>query len=324
MENLLIFLPFLVPAVVAQFDPQKRWARPATYATLIAINLGLLGIVGLAVLNQLAVLFMPETVDATAQAVNWIGVAVAVLITALVACLPLLPKVRQGLARWLPIDPQSMVHMTALAFAVYQIGLNLAQMALIGDLESLADAELALTIWDVLLSGLPLLLFATVGVGLFTRRDWRGTLDRLGLHRPTLRQVLAAAGLTTLLLVVNYGIDTLWATLDPSGYDLVSRVTENLFGGLTTVTGALVLGLSAGISEEILFRGAIQPKLGLVLTTLLFAVGHLQYGLSVAMFQVFIIGLGLGLVRIRANTTTCIAIHAAYNALIVLLGLLQT
>ena len=63
-----------------------------------------------------------------------------------------------------------MVHMTALAFAVYQIGLNLAQMALIGDLESLADAELALTIWDVLLSGLPLLLFAMIGVGLFTRQ----------------------------------------------------------------------------------------------------------------------------------------------------------
>lgn len=324
MENLLIFLPFLVPAVVAQFDPQKRWAKPATYGTLMAINLGLLGIVGLAVLGQLSVLLMPEALDPAVQAVHWLGVAIAVLITALVACLPLLPKVRLGLARWLPIDPHSMVHMTALVFAVYQIGLNLAQMALIGDLETLADTELALTIGDVLLSGLPLLLFATVGVGLFVRRDWASTLDRLGLHRPTWKQGLAAAGLTVVLIALNYGIDTLWAAVDPAGYDLVSRVTENLFGGLTTVTGALVLGLSAGISEEVLFRGAIQPKLGLVLTTLLFAVGHLQYGLSVAMFQVFIIGLVLGLVRMRANTTTCIAIHAAYNALIVLLGLLQT
>jgi membrane protease YdiL (CAAX protease family) len=96
---------------------------------------------------------------------------------------------------------------------------------------------------------------------------------------------------------------------------------ETLFGGLSTVAGAFALGLSAGISEELLFRGAVQPRLGLLLTTFLFAIGHLQYGLTVATFEVFLIGLVLGLVRKRSNTTVCIIIHASYNTLGTLLGM---
>ena len=90
-----------------------------------------------------------------------------------------------------------------------------------------------------------------------------------------------------------------------------------------TVGGAVVLGLSAGISEELLFRGAVQPRLGLLLASILFAVGHVQYGFTVATLEVFVIGLVLGLVRNRTNTTICILIHAGYNSVGVLLGLLQ-
>jgi membrane protease YdiL (CAAX protease family) len=98
-------------------------------------------------------------------------------------------------------------------------------------------------------------------------------------------------------------------------------VTENLFGNLASVGGAIALGLSAGISEELLFRGAVQPRLGLLLATVLFAVGHLQYGLSVATLEIFVIGLVLGVMRARTSTTIAIVIHASYNALGVLLGL---
>jgi len=40
--------------------------------------------------------------------------------------------------------------------------------------------------------------------------------------------------------------------------------------------GMVVLSLSAGIGEEITIRGALQPKLGLVLTSLFFAALHVQ------------------------------------------------
>jgi membrane protease YdiL (CAAX protease family) len=339
METLLLFLPFLVPVVVANLAERHRRSRYIAhdprlnalidvglrylpYGLLMAINVGLLGIAGLALLNELAKALMPEVVDAQAMMANWWGVAVACLLTSILAFLPLFPAVRRWLARWLPIDPDSPVHTTALAFAVYQIGLSLGQMALIGNLETLTDAELALTIWDVLLTGVPLALFALAGVGLFIRRDGQNTLERLGLRRPTAKQLLAAAGITAMLLAFDFCMSLIWQGIAPASYDLMERVTENLFGSLATVGGAIALGLSAGISEELLFRGAVQPRLGLLLAAILFAIGHMQYGLTVATLEVFAIGLVLGLIRKRTSTTLCIVIHASYNAAGVLLGML--
>jgi len=322
MEDLLLFLPLLVPVMVAQFGERHRWARYSTYGLLITFNLGLLGFAALALLNQMVVVLVPEQLDPDALAVNWLAVAGISLLTAILAFVPLFPQVRRGLARWLPIDPGSVVHTTALAFAVYQIGMSLAQMALIGSLETLTDAELALTAWDVLLTGVPLALFALIGVGIFVRRDPRSTLDRLGLHRPTGKQLLIAAGVTALLLAFDFGVNLVWQEVDPLSYDLVDRVTQHLFGNLISISGALILGLSAGISEELLFRGAVQPRLGLPLATVLFAVGHLQYGLTLAMLEILIIGLILGLIRNWASTTICIVIHATYNAAGVIMGML--
>lgn len=323
MINLLVYLPFLVPAAVAQFEKRERWPKLVTYGLLAALNLGFLGIAAFALLNAWLASYAPDLFPADSLSSNWLGVAVATFLTALAACLPLLPAVRRGVSRFLPIDPDSAVHATALTFAVYQIGLSLAQMALIGDLENLTEAGLSLTIWDIVLTGVPLTLFALIGVGLFIRRDGRGTLERLGLRRLGGRHVLAAVGITLLFLALDYGVNLLWEQIDPAGYDLLDRVTQNLFGGLITVGGALALGLSAGISEELLFRGAVQPRLGLLLTSALFALGHLQYGLTLATLEVFVIGLVLGLVRNRANTTVCILIHASYNAAGVLLGMWQ-
>jgi len=321
MEDLLLYLPFLVPAIVANLGARERWARYVIYGLLVAINLGLLGIVVLALLLGFAQRFTPDVLGLAGPAVNWGGVALACFLTSALAFLPLIPAVRRWLARWLPIDPDSDVHTTALAFAVYQIGLSLGQMALIGDLENLANAKLALTIQDVVLTGVPLTLFALVGVGFLTRRDARSTLERLGLRRPTWKQLIAAVVITALLLAFDVGVNLAWQEMDPAGYDLLERVTENLFGHLTTVGGGIALGLSAGISEELLFRGAVQPRLGLFVATVLFAIGHLQYGLTVVTLEIFIIGLVLGLLRNRTNTTVCIIVHASYNALGMILGM---
>lgn len=330
MEELLVFLPFLIPVVVANFserhrrqayegaNPQRNPAldsalRYAPYGLLAAINIGLLAIAGFSVLNELAVQFAPEAMQQDVAQVQWLWVALATFLTSLVAFLPLFRPVRNWLTRWLNIDPDSPVHMTALAFVVYQIGLSLAQMALIGSLENLIQADLELTVRDVILSEVPLLLFALFGVGLFIRRDGEGVADRLGLDRPTWKQVLAALVIAGLLLGFDYGISLIWQNVDPLGYDVLERLTESLFGGLATVGGALALGLAAGISEELLFRGAVQPRLGLLLAAVLFSIGHLQYGLTIATAEIFVIGLVLGLVRNRSSTTICIVIHATYN-----------
>lgn len=321
--SLLLFLPFIALVVFANLGERQPWARYTTYALLILTDLALLG--GALLFVLLGVL---QAVDTTAAALPGLtgsvwGLAAALFGTGLLAALPLVPAVRRGLARILPIDAASLVHMTALAFAVYEVGLVLGEMALIGDLSTLAEAAQALTPWDVVLSGVPLLLLALAGVGLFVRRGGVQTLERLGLRLPSWKHLLLAVALVAVLLAFDYGVNAAWEALDPAGYEKLTGVTEQLFGGLMTVGGAVVLGLSAGISEELLFRGALLPRLGLVLSSLLFAAGHLQYGLTVAMLEVFVIGLVLGLVRRRTSTTTAILIHAGYNTAGVLLGLLK-
>ena len=339
MDQLLIFLPFLVPILVANLSERHRHRpyvaqNPRTQelldlglrylpqVLLIAMNLGVLGLAALSLLNELVQMLMPEMVDPEAMATNWLGSAAAYLITSAVAFLPLIPALRRWVARWLPIDPDSFVHTTALTFAVYQIGLSLAQTALIGSLENLTDVEMRLTIWDVILSGIPLALVALGGVGLLIRRDGRSTLERLGLRRPTWKQLVAAAAIAAVLIGFDAAVSLGWQEVDPTSYELLERVSENIFGGLVTVGGALALGLSAGISEELLFRGAVQPRLGLVLAAVLFAIGHLQYGLTYATLEILLIGLVLGLVRKRTSTTLCILIHATYNTVGTLLTML--
>ena len=339
MDQLLIFLPFLVPVVVANFSERHRLRpyvarNPRTQelldlglrylpqVLLIAINLGLLGLAALSLLSALAQVLMPEMADPEVMTVNWLGSAAGYMMTSALAFLPLVPAVRRWVARWLPIDPDSFVHGTALTFVIYQIGLSLAQTALIGNLETLTDVEMRLTIWDVILSGIPLTLLALAGVGLFIRRDGRSALERLGVRRPTWKQLIAAAGITALMIGFDTAVSLTWQEVDPTGYELLQRVSENIFGGLVTVGGALALGLSAGISEELLFRGAVQPRLGLVLAAVLFAIGHLQYGLTYATLEILLIGLVLGLVRKWTSTTLCIVIHATYNTVGTLLGML--
>jgi membrane protease YdiL (CAAX protease family) len=73
------------------------------------------------------------------------------------------------------------------------------------------------------------------------------------------------------------------------------------------------VSLGAGTAEEILFRGALQPRFGLILTSLAFGVVHMQYGLAFALLSIGVVGLVLGIYRRRINTTSSILIHSLYN-----------
>ena len=71
-----------------------------------------------------------------------------------------------------------------------------------------------------------------------------------------------------------------------------------------------------------LFRGAIQPRFGILFTSILFAITHLQYALSPATLLILIIGLVLGVLRRHFGTWTAIFTHFGYNFSLLLLGLI--
>jgi membrane protease YdiL (CAAX protease family) len=167
-------------------------------------------------------------------------------------------------------------------------------------------------------------LLGMVGVGWLIRRDWRSTLDRLGIVMPTGNQWLLGIGLGIGTVPVVLGLEYLASLIGVGANPDVERLTEELLGPLTrSPLGILTLGLSAALGEETLFRGALLPRFGLIATSLLFALVHSNYGITLSTVVVFLLGLLLGWVRIRHNTTTAMTLHAVYNMTLGLLAYLS-
>jgi membrane protease YdiL (CAAX protease family) len=124
------------------------------------------------------------------------------------------------------------------------------------------------------------------------------------------------------LVLLQAGAGALWAGLDPTESELLDEISQSLFGGFDTVGEWIVLALASGVGEELLFRGALQPVFGLWFTSILFAVAHVQYGLTPITLVVFILGIALGYIRRRSNTTVAIFVHAGYNFVLGLLTLI--
>lgn len=77
----------------------------------------------------------------------------------------------------------------------------------------------------------------------------------------------------------------------------------------------LAVSLSAGIVEEVFFRGFLQPRIGLVGSTVLFACAHLGYGEPFMLFGVTLLSLSYGLLaRWRGSVFAAVAAHATFDA----------
>jgi membrane protease YdiL (CAAX protease family) len=174
-------------------------------------------------------------------------------------------------------------------------------------------------------SQLPFVVVALLGVGLGLRRNLREALGRLGYGAISAREAGVVALFVVAALALAAGADTLFSRLQPDLYRQVGELSESLFNpvGMSPVSAvlfALMVGVGAGLGEETLFRGAVQPVLGIVPTSILFASMHVQYGPSLLLGYVFLLSIGLGLLRKHINTTASFLAHAGYNSLGVLLA----
>jgi membrane protease YdiL (CAAX protease family) len=121
---------------------------------------------------------------------------------------------------------------------------------------------------------------------------------------------IAALGLAA-VIGVNAGMEYVERT---QFHDLWLRdqAMVKLIAANMSLVAMLVLGVSAGVGEEVLVRGALQPRVGLVWASLLFAAGHVQYTWF-GMLTIMMLGITLGLIRKYANTTTAIVVHGLYD-----------
>jgi membrane protease YdiL (CAAX protease family) len=208
----------------------------------------------------------------------------------LMCTIPLL-AVHQPLTEWL-FDPKS--------------GLNLT-----GD---------ELTVGSVLYGLLWAVPASFIAVGFPIKRTLREAQQRLALVWPTRRQVVIAVAAALVLALAsspfNYLIGVLWKAL---GLRMTNTdAVEALFKNAISPLGAVIVGISAGLGEELLFRGVLLPRMGIVLTALLFAALHaFQYNFD-ALIWILILGMVLGYARKKTNTTTCVLIHGTYDLTLLL------
>jgi membrane protease YdiL (CAAX protease family) len=249
-------------------------------------------------------------------AAGWVLIGIAIY--AIIVCLP---PVRRLLAVILPLDPDSAVHTLALVLAGYLTGNTL--LALTQDilLEMLAS-DFTVTILDILLQQIAFVVVAFFGAGWLTRRELQKVNQRLGLERPTMNQMLVGLGTIGVLIMLQWVIGAAWALLDPEEAAFLGDVNESLLSGFDSAGEWLILAVASGVGEEVLFRGALQPVFGIFFTSLLFAIVHIQYGLTPITLAVFLLGIILGIVRKRTNTTVAIFVHFGYNLILGLFALL--
>ncbi len=248
-----------------------------------------------------------------------------------VAFLALLPEVRRRVAGRLPIDPDSWVHAFALSLVSGATILFLGQLVATGGKPVILTMiqrdprqfeELSRTILFQMLYGFIWMVPATVvAVGYPVMRSFPAALRRLGLVAPTRRQVVGGTLLALALVGVGWlldlGIGGLWGAMGWPVTD--AKAFERLLAGAINPVGAVVIGVTAGVGEELAIRGALQPRLGIWLPNLFFTSIHaFQYGFD-GLLSVFLVGLVLGVVRARSNTSTSAIVHGVYDFVLVML-----
>lgn len=224
-----------------------------------------------------------------------------------------LAPARRVAARALPIDPASPLDATALGFTLVVAGSQIGLQASTNVLATVAAGP-SETPLDQVLTELPFLLGALLGVGLGLRRRPGAVLGRLGITVPQGWQVLLAIACAGAFYAFGLGAEAVQRWLTPDVAARVASATSELYRGVSTPVGVVTIALVPAICEETLFRGALQPRLGLIWTAIVFALLHTQYGFSIDELAVLVLAFGLGVLRHYTNTTTSMLCHAIYNS----------
>lgn len=213
-------------------------------------------------------------------------------------------------------NPDSNVHQVAVVLGLAFLSITIGQLVLSGGLEGLANdiesngVSFGLVIFQAVL----MTAIAFLGVGMMIRRDFPQTLERLGLRIPTAGDLIWGIGAGIGLYISLLVMVMIWAAFVPvEQIEQQSAASDQMMQAFNTIPAAFLLSASAAISEEILFRGALQPIFGLALTSLFFALVHMQYTLTPATLIIFVVAVGLGILRRRQSTTAAIIAHFVYN-----------
>jgi hypothetical protein len=341
------FIPLAVLAALAYAGLKNSVAAAFTYVWLAILMLGMLLLVAsytvLGAIKDIRLFYEwlahPRDVALTqvfredAGAVVLLCIVLMMLVL-LISLSMLLRPVRVVLARVIPIDPDNFVHKIALCFlTLVTLGSFLPLIVLGGQppLLLLINApapegslgqsmDISVRPQDLIYQFVWTIPATFVAAGWPIVRNFKAMLVRLGFVQPTLLQVIGGVlGGVVLAVVAAFGLDPginqLWRAMGWGTTDV--EAFGQLMSQLITPVGAVLIGVTAGVGEELAVRGLLQPRIGLIASNLVFTSLHaFQYGVD-ALLSVFIVGLILGLIRMRTNTTTSAIVHGVYDFVLV-------
>jgi membrane protease YdiL (CAAX protease family) len=234
--------------------------------------------------------------------------------------LPLIRQFRQGLAQLTPMDPTSPIDFSGLAIMLSTFAFLVYSLIKAGGGEAaVPELSTSATTSSLIINFLAFVGLAYIAVGYWNYRTVAEATERLGLRTPTLVEVGIGLAAVVPAFIFSMIGSLLTSLFQPDAVDRLTETIDNMTTGVQNPFGALLLGLCTGIGEEILFRGAIQPRFGILLTTLFWTALHTQYELTWVIVGLILMGIMLGLIRRYYGTTAAIITHAVYNALVVLL-----
>ncbi|HEV8579787.1 MAG TPA: CPBP family intramembrane glutamic endopeptidase [Thermoanaerobaculia bacterium] len=147
----------------------------------------------------------------------------------------------------------------------------------------------------------------------------RQLLAQFGLLAPNVPREIGvglvlglAAWVAVLMVLIGIGV-VLWALGGENAVPKQPPALVPFIAGLPIGIRVLI-SLSAGVFEEGFFRGFLQPRIGIGLSTAFFALAHLSYGQPFMLIGITLLSLIYAfLVRWRQNLWPAIAAHALFD-----------
>jgi membrane protease YdiL (CAAX protease family) len=300
--DLWVAVPLIVMLVIAQALETAVWVRRLLGLIAILLTLSAIGI-GSQFLIWKDALDLGEDIHAeTIISCVFIGSSLVL------PCL--LRGVRSRLFPPLGLNPSSSLHTTAAVIFVFTL---MMVRWLFVVLSEEPGETILLDLRDPIVSLLTDVPLALAGVGFLMRRDLKQSLARLGFVPMTIREFVQTVFVAVLLVLAVVLFEFAEKAWFPELHALENRFPLE-FADVSPFLGIPALSLAAGVGEEAIFRGALQPRFGIILTSLLFAALHFQYQLP-GITLIFFIGVLLGIMRNRRSTTFTACVHMVYDVI---------
>ena len=210
-------------------------------------------------------------------------------------------------------DRKNAVHRLAVILMILQTAAVAGRLATADSLDfgyGAADAWMNLVFGAAMHAAL-----AMLGAGWLVRRNLRQVFQRLGLRLPQRRDWTAGLAMAIGLYVMAWAASAVWVEMTAADtWQRQTAAARQLFEAYSSsLILAVVFALLTAISEEMLFRGALQPIFGLWISSLLFTWSHIQYALTPAALILLAVSLGFGWLRRHISATAAVIAHGVYN-----------